>query len=288
MAVQSGLFCSAAFGPNLAVKPKIVRVIRICCPRTARYKKVQNMKTTRGRIIISSILLCVGISAVLGAPSGSPQEKATSLRGLPALDPSAGFGRTGAEAPSARYKVAVDLSEMTNDLGWVEKPETMSTTPLQVGVARPTQIVSSERAQRFQNADGTELLVFAIKSPGAEAMRLQFTQFNIPAGDEVYVRSASGKGGVAGPYRSDGDRKDETFWSGSVDGDTAIVEYHIRSKAGVFVVSSVAHIFEEIADTPTVLGCHVDASCSSVGPKDAVARIVFISGGNVYVCTGTL
>lgn len=215
-----------------------------------------------------------------------------ALPGLPALNSTTArlAARPPQVPPSERYSVSLDLAEVTHDLGPADAPEPTSDTPLQVGVVRQVQTPATEKAKRFQNADGTQLMIFAIKSPGARAVRVQFNHFNIAPGDEVYVRSAGGTGGVGGPYRVDGERQGEEFWSASVEGDTAVVEYHFRSQESALFVSAVAHIFKaaEADEAPDVLSCHIDASCSSTGPKDAVARIRYVSGSGVYVCTGTL
>lgn len=238
-------------------------------------------------IIRRVALLTIAASVALGASA-----QTLSLPGLAPIDTEGTpvHERLPQVPPSERYGVSVRLAEVTHDLGAIEKPERMSDWPRQVGVVRAVQRVSSEQAQVFENADGSRLVVFAIRSPGAVAVRLQLNQLGIAPGDEVYVRSASSKGAVAGPYRAEGERLGDDLWTGSVEGDTAVVEYHSRSAGGKFVVAALAHIFEgnETTETPDLLGCHVDASCSSVGPKSAVARVRYVSDGGVYLCTGTM
>ena len=172
----------------------------------------------------------------------------------------------------------------------MELPAAADTVPLRVGVNRSANLPSSAPGERFRNSDGTQVLVFAIRSPGAVALRVQFAGFAIAPGDEVFVRGAGEKQANDEPYRGKGPGGDGEFWAATVDGDTAVIEYHKKSADGSFVISGVSHIFKiAVSDnTPDVLSCQVDASCSSVGAKSAVARISFIRGGASYVCSGTM
>ena len=145
--------------------------------------------------------------------------------------------------------------------------------------------------KRFTNFDGTQLLVLAIKSPGAKHLRAHFANFDLRAGDEVYLHGLFDNSTLAGPYRETGPWGDKNFWSGSIDGDTLIIEYHIHSSTpGSFRISAISHIYSDPEAGPMfdVLGCEVDASCYTDINKNAVGRILFIEDGNAFVCTGTL
>ncbi|MGI8432324.1 MAG: trypsin-like serine peptidase, partial [Chthoniobacterales bacterium] len=231
---------------------------------------------------------------LLAAVLGNAQTKPASVPSLPPLVPAGSQAQAprGELLPSERYRLHVDLPAVTHDLGAVQVPAPSRTIPLQVGINRRVSLSPVAGGRRFRNPDGTQTTVFAIKSPGAVGVRVHFDRFKIPAGDEVYVRGLNAKRSSGGPYRENGTWNDGQFWSATVEGDTAVIEYQSRSGEGTFIVSEIAHIYRNVDAgmfTPDVLSCEVDASCSSVGPKNAVARIVFVDdGGGSYVCTGTL
>ena len=99
---------------------------------------------------------------------------------------------------------------------------------------------------------------------------------------------------VFGPFTNKGPWGSGEFWSGTLTGDTAVIEFHTttRESEKAFEVFEVSHIFPELSarllpNEPDILNCEVDASCYGDAEKNAVGRIVFNNNGP-YVCTGTL
>jgi lysyl endopeptidase len=84
------------------------------------------------------------------------------------------------------------------------------------------------------------------------------------------------------------------FWSGTVDGDTVVIELYTRTDENGqgFEIFEISHILAELdwrlrSNELDVLFCDVDAACYGDPEKNAVARILFNNNGP-HVCTGTL
>ncbi|HEV3409908.1 MAG TPA: trypsin-like peptidase domain-containing protein, partial [Chthoniobacterales bacterium] len=246
-----------------------------------------NLKILVASRLLFAILL---LPAALIASTPDDAPKVPELAGIN----TPGFASVNNRAvvlPSERYGLSIDLPSVTHDLGQITVPVDAPARPLRIGVARAVEISPVANASRFRNADGTQVIVSAIRSPGAQALRLHFVGFEIAAGDEVYVLSGTDNAVRDGPYRARGLWNDGDFWSATIEGDTAVIEYHVKGEPGTFSISEVSHIYRDAGSdlaAPDVLACEIDASCSSEGPKSAVGRIIFVSGGDSYVCTGTL
>jgi hypothetical protein len=168
--------------------------------------------------------------------------------------------------------------------------------PEQIGVNRSVAVSPNTQAQRFVNPDGSSIIVLIIKSSGASGINVHFRNFALADGQEVYVYGGAPDSIVFGPFTSKGPWSDGEFWSGTVDGDTAIIEFYTRTDENekAFEVFEVSHIFTELdwqlrSDQPDALNCERDASCNRVRENNAVARIEYIDNeGDQSVCTGTL
>jgi hypothetical protein len=166
--------------------------------------------------------------------------------------------------------------------------------PNQIGVNRGVAVSPKTRAQRFVNPDGSQIIVLIIKSSGASGIGVHFRNFALAREEEVYVYGPAGDSIVGGPYTNKGPWGSGEFWSSTIAGDTAIIEFYTRTgeNGKAFEVFEISHIFSELdwrlrADVPGVLNCEVDASCHGDTQKNAVGRILYNDSGT-YVCTGTL
>jgi hypothetical protein len=137
--------------------------------------------------------------------------------------------------------------------------------------------------------------VLIIKSSGASGIGVHFRNFELAEGEEVYVYAPAADSIVFGPFTNNGPWGSGEFWSGTLPGDTAVIELHTPTgqSGKAFEVFEISHIFSEpsarlLSNEPDVLNCEVDASCYGDIEKNAVGRIVFNSNGGVYLCTGTL
>lgn len=145
-----------------------------------------------------------------------------------------------------------------------------------------------------------------IRSPGASAVRIGFSDFDLPEGAELYVFSDNGM--AFGPYTGRGPNGTGEFWTNSIAGEEIALELRAGA-AGVprFTISAVGHLTESFAIANALAprpeaaqpNCSFNASCvvgancvatdSAVNTaKDAVAHMLFASGGYLYICSGGL
>ena len=95
----------------------------------------------------------------------------------------------------------------------------------------------------------------------------------------------------------------QTWWTPDLGGDEVTLEIELPPGTAVSTldvsVPRVSHVFEDLSaraeeDISIKINesssCHLDASCyeTYVNQRNAVARMVFVSGGKSYLCTGTL
>ncbi|HKV41617.1 MAG TPA: trypsin-like peptidase domain-containing protein [Blastocatellia bacterium] len=200
--------------------------------------------------------------------------------------------KQGSLLPSKQYKIQVNLTSITKELDAISESALTGAPTNQIGVGRKVGAASDSMGQRIENADGTKIRMFAVRSPGADSLRVHIENLDLPPGDLVYVYGLSETSHVSGPYTAKGPFKDGELWTDTVQGDTAIIEHMFKGKEHRFQVTELTHVFKRAKDAairPAVLACEVDASCiSGVSEKNGVGRIDFISGGQEFVCTGTL
>ncbi len=134
-------------------------------------------------------------------------------------------------------------------------------------------------------------------SPGAEFVRVHFRNLHLAGGDYLTVSSPDGL--QTWTYTGRGPHGDGAVWSFAIDGDTAVVRIHGgRSNGHGYQIDAVGHgtvgLGPKSGPTPEVVcgtdgredvACHLPEIDAAQKP---VARLLFISGGFQYVCTGEL
>ena len=230
-------------------------------------------------------------------PSGNPQtEPDVSLPGMVSNSSGSAGMRTRADTdlPSVRYGSHIDLNQPSVTLEQLDA-RSLTLQPNQIGVNRSVAVSPNTRAQKFVNPDGSRLIVLIIKSSGASGIGVHFRNFALADGEEVYVYGAATDSIVFDPFTDKGPWGSGEFWSGTVDGDTVVIEFYKRSDENGqgFEIFEISHILAELdwrlrSNEPDVLNCEVDASCYDDPEKNAVGRIMFNDNGRAYVCTGTL
>ncbi len=247
-------------------------------------------------VLLSAASLMIVLASLNAQPSGNPQtEPEVSVPGI--VYPGSGNGgmRTLADTviPSARYGAHIDLKQPSVTL---ERLDVRSFTldANQIGVNRSVAVSPNTRAQKFVNPDGSQIIVLIIKSSGASGIGVHFRNFALADGEEVYAYGTLPNSIVFGPYTSKGPWDSGEFWTGTVDGDTIVIEFYKRTDENgkAFEIFEVSHDFAELDwrlrfNEPDVLNCERDASCFGDAEKNAVARIRYNSNGS-HVCTGTL
>ena len=229
-------------------------------------------------------------------PSGNPPtEPEVSVPGIVSISSDNGGMRTRADTPlpSGRYGLQIDLNQPSVALDQLDI-RSFALEPNQIGVNRSVEVSPNTRAQKFLNPDGSQIIVLTIKSSGASGIGVHFRNFALADGEEVYVYGAGADSIVLGPFTKEGPWGSGEFWSGTVTGDTVVIEFYMRPEENGkgFEIFEISHIFSELdwrlrSDQPEVLNCEVDASCYGDPQKNAVGRILFNDNG-MYVCTGTL
>lgn len=200
-------------------------------------------------------------------------------------------GQTRFRAPSLDYtpklqsvraatRTAVDATRASRvSLGAVSQEEIDS-----VRLRPQAEFVGVERrVPSVDAADGTwqnGVWTIRLHSPGAKAMRVRFDGVS-PGDGQLFV---SGHG----PYPNGG-----SFWSNTVAGDEALIEWHGAPGTLPFRIEAVAHAlydFEDASSKPDrAAACHVEAQCSEFGSHaSGVGRYVFEDRGAWYQCSGAL
>jgi hypothetical protein len=157
-------------------------------------------------------------------------------------------------------------------------------------------------------ADGSRLWVAEVVSPGALGLRLHFDAVALPDGAELAVYGA-GEGDLANAGQAAepaevhrafaGGAAEAGFWSGSMAGERARIEYLAPAGAEPtdelpFRVDQLQHFYRDpLADDlagKSAGSCHNDVTCYPEWANAAggVARFTFVSGGASYICSGQL
>jgi V8-like Glu-specific endopeptidase len=150
---------------------------------------------------------------------------------------------------------------------------------------------SAESPHPYQPGEGHRPAVWTdtIVSPGAKFLRVHFVDMKLAAGD--YVSVSSPGGAQFWTYTGKGLHGTGEFWSFAVDGDTALVELHAGETPDYgYRIDRIGHGTESFAALEVVCGTdgREDVACHPTINVDPVARLLFQSGGGMFVCTGWL
>ena len=255
------------------------------------------MKTRIRNLVTFVLLSAASLTILFGSQlSGNPQtEPEVTVPGMVSTSSENGGMRTRADTdlPSVRYGAHIDVNKPGVTLEQLDA-RSITLEPNQIGVNRNVEVSSNTRAQKFVNPDASQIIVLIIKSSGASGISVHFRDFALADGEEVYVYGAGADSIVFGPFTDKGPWGSGEFWSGTVDGDTVVIELYTRTDENGqgFEIFEISHILAELdwrlrSGEPDVLFCEVDASCYGDPEKNAVARILFNNNGP-HVCTGTL
>lgn len=228
--------------------------------------------------------------------------------------------RLNRSALDLRNVRALEVKITPDELEQVHGARTIKPQKMRVGIVRELSVPMDFPRVRMQRdlvehdvfgamqgqADGGFEWAGMVRSPEAAALRVHFTDFDLPEGTALYIHT--GDGMAFGPYTGRGPNGTGDFWTNTVAGDHAI----LRLDGGMsgephFTVAGVGHLTSEFAlanslrpraDAGSVpcsfnASCVVDAACVSTSSavntaRDAVAHILFASGAYLYICTGGL
>ena len=247
----------------------------------------------RARAARLMLLSCMWLAlAAAGAHAQQGELPRVGHAQAPGARSAPAFQTDAPSLPSRRYQINFEPDAFAHILTPLGPDAARELSPNQIGVRRAV-VLPEQAAARFAADDGTAVYVLVIKSPGARGLRLHFEQFDLPEGGAVYVYGTEGDY-VGGPYTRRGPQSAGEFWSGTVAGETAVVEYHSKGDGLPFVVGELSHLLSDPqADDPAgspsaALSCELDASCYGDVEKNTVARMVYVRDGGTFVCTGTL
>jgi hypothetical protein len=137
--------------------------------------------------------------------------------------------------------------------------------------------------------DGRLVWRMAIQSEGAVGLRVQFSRFQVDNG-AVWIYSEDHTQ-VFGPYTGSGIDDSGEFWSHTIYGDNAVVEYQPETeiRSTPFAVVRISHMLGE-AQLMSAGSCELDVSCYAdwKAVSSGVGLYIFQSGGASYACSGAL
>lgn len=195
-----------------------------------------------------------------------------------------------------------------------------------VGVSKPVGVAMDFANARYLGLDSADLTLgsargqgagfiwtAAFEAPGATALRLYLSGVDLPAGAELYVYNLAGQ--AFGPYTGRGPLDDGDLYTNTVRGDQILLQLHAPEAEALrgFTIAEVGVMGTRFTagrigdprslDVNVLLSdasnlcsynadCVVNAACQSSPvvniAKDAVAGMLFKSGGSWYICTGGL
>jgi V8-like Glu-specific endopeptidase len=166
-----------------------------------------------------------------------------------------------------------------------------------IGVHR--EISSLNRGTWTELPDGSAIWRLSIHSDQATALRVEFSNFEIGSG-KLWVHS---DGSSDGPYTGSGPYDNGEFWSSTIEGEAAVVEYEPADAADrslPFHIHRISHQSFRVSDTPAgapvdpAASCNLDVNCYSdwATTKKSVAHIQFEetqgSEQGTFLCSASL
>jgi V8-like Glu-specific endopeptidase len=168
--------------------------------------------------------------------------------------------------------------------------------PLKVGDVRPYR---AETPHPYPLGTEAHPVVWTdtVISPGAEFVRVHFRNLHLAPGDYLTVSSPDGL--QTWTYTGRGPHDNGDVWAFAIDGDAAVVRIHGgRGNGHGYLIDAVGHgsvaLNPKHSPIPEVVcgtdgredvACHLPEIDAAQRP---VARLLFVSGGFQYVCTGEL
>ena len=154
--------------------------------------------------------------------------------------------------------------------------------------------------------DGSLVWATSVQVTDATAVRIHFTDFQLPPQTALYLYNDAGQ--AFGPYTGKGPSDKGDFWSNTVFGESVWVQLHSEStdaaklREATFGIAEVSHLGERFelakqvsqdkADCSGNVSCVENAECYDWSllntARKAVAKMVFEDDGGSYLCSGGL
>jgi hypothetical protein len=147
------------------------------------------------------------------------------------------------------------------------------------------------------NSNGDAIMTFVVKSEGAQAMDIFFSEFYIPEGAEFFVYSAD-RHWFAGPFNHEENQESGLYRTPEVFGDELVFEYFVPAgvmEAAKLSIRGFGHYFRYVHDDfyeRVSDPCEIDVKCpegdSWADEIRSVVKLSIPAGGGVGLCSGTL
>jgi lysyl endopeptidase len=177
--------------------------------------------------------------------------------------------------------------------------------PLAVGFPRalpsPVRLAPGQDENRWQAAAGGGLVTqIRLVSPGAAALRAEFSFGELPDGTELKFQGSNSTATLVGPVTADNIRRQgNIYWSPIVEGEAMTIEIFWPGQEALPLdgrILRVSHLVVKPSEAAlkaySSSYCEVNLACLSdsaaISKGKAVARMYFVKSGVAYVCTGTL
>lgn len=182
---------------------------------------------------------------------------------------------------------------------------------LRIGVERPPADGSAGELADLEwrpAPDGGQTARIALTSPGAAALRVALRLTDLPAGSELRFAAPGAARSVVDAVPASEiaalSAQQPLYWTPVTEGETQVIEIWLPPGASArwlrVAVPGVSHLV--VSPTGDLSGakigesdaCEIDTKCVSnpsqayINARNAVARMVYQSGGGSSLCTGTL
>ena len=173
-----------------------------------------------------------------------------------------------------------------------------------VGAKIPTSINSSNNGTWVENEDGSKSWFIKITSTNAIGLALNYRNFKIPNGAEVFLYNES-RNHVVGKFTSSRNEINPITHTQIIEGETTIVEYHEPANCNEdfdFEIESIAYYFRGFEDylapykknrsNSRAEYCQIDVACSEgdnwTEQIDAVVHFTLYFNGGYGVCSASV
>ncbi|HPE40602.1 MAG TPA: T9SS type A sorting domain-containing protein [Bacteroidales bacterium] len=172
-------------------------------------------------------------------------------------------------------------------------------TPLRVGINHFVTLNMNNSGRWDILPNGDRIWRVSIKSNGALLLHLNFDQFQIPKGSEVFVYSPDHQN-VSDKYDYTSVAPDQTFGTADIPGDEIILDYYqpaFVEGTPIISINQVGHTYKSISMDKGYHGnaegnCHINVACDEVQPwrdqANAVVLVKITQGTDIYVCSGAM
>ena len=172
--------------------------------------------------------------------------------------------------------------------------------PYPYGARIPVDLSIKEDGQATSMSDGGRVWRIRVESPGAEALRLSYSEYRVPPGGRLFVYTEDARV-VRGAFTAQNNKANGRFATDLTPGASVIVEYYEPTDAdfsGTVRIGAVVHAWEAAghpastkqADTytPRALSCSINTACPAADAWATEARATVLIDRGGSTCSGVL